>query len=1055
MKKGQLTIFIILGLVIISIFGFVFFATVNIQRQEQRAQAERVINEILQTTSLRFYVNQCTEKALQNGIDLLSKQGGKIFPEQRGSLMLPESSEKAFQGREGDKIYLISYGILNGSSSLPKYPCSSDQHEYDTNAFCAYSSQNKRFDNWALIGKINLPALCKDFKSGCDSRYAKWDTRFSVQAQLENYISDYVKDCVDFESLVGINSSYNITEGEISTTISMTGSEVKAKVDYPLVFAPIGSQPVVRLLNFQSSISTRFKEAYYFARYAVVNDVTSPAAATFNIKTGTEEAIKKKHGENSGFVVDVQKNIMGRDYLVKITDTKADPAFPLTVQFLVQNRPPVLDYLEGDLPREICDTYDMKRIQEKTAEISPSAFDPDEDEISFSYSGWLEDYDEFLVVQSTTTPESLCPDVVQQISFYADKESERRWERDSDFRKNGKAKAELTDDDVGFHKFNITVCDASLCDYQEIRIFVDDIIRVVVEKANIFGTEQFSLEDPMIFIARVQDLYKDYIGTSTYEFLWTIEDPNFLRSYTDLPKEEKLILPVNDNGIGTIAKSYNDMKIDGISLFRKNNQYFFHASVDAGGYEEESSTEAIPIQCIPFTGTTTSPPYPYNTTNPYVSDHLCCNPTTNEPYSSSASKICFDEATYGTFASFDLDKYKNEYDTANSLISNPTSQGFSSPYTDLPNAVEEMQEDLLNGEESDKTKLASSESVNDIIKRQFTRKCDGTRGNICVGSMTETFSIFKNCVETNPVAGQTGTCYGPSKIYTKTETSPSTSPLYCVHDYSGTTLERELGITEEITCTLNTLCVLNNNDANGYVSSISGHYLCNATCSSAGCTRTQPNICHNCYEDQTCSSDIGNFLPANPTYDMGHKITVRSFTSCSVGECGLTTLTDYSDVCLDSETIRDYYCVSQNNIGESSKPYLYSDKKCIDFPNHEKQAEDEDDSKIPDAAHPSEKHNCIQYEVSTCITISNGPDFCKSPDALTTTTFTDGHWYGEKPGDSSPKHWYREYYEKNNVGNVYIAETCEIEYYDFDDLDPQFCTSAGGSWVDESCQWPY
>ena len=110
--------FILLGIVIISIFGFVFFTTGQIARQRAEQQAEQIFAEIFETTSLKFYVSRCTERALSEGIDLISKQGGRIYPSQGG----PESNnyEKVFlfEDKFRGKTYDVGYGILKENIPL-------------------------------------------------------------------------------------------------------------------------------------------------------------------------------------------------------------------------------------------------------------------------------------------------------------------------------------------------------------------------------------------------------------------------------------------------------------------------------------------------------------------------------------------------------------------------------------------------------------------------------------------------------------------------------------------------------------------------------------------------------------------------------------------------------------------------------------------------------------------------------------------------------------------------------------------------------------------------
>lgn len=1037
MKKGQLTIFIILGLVIISIFGFVFFITVNLQKQEQQVQAEKLINEILQTTSLRFYVNQCTEKALQNGIDLITKQGGKIFPSQKGSIM--KNTEKVYY-QEAEKTYFVSYGILNGSLSLPKYPCKKGFTEYDNFANCGYfsslssptASGSKKFDSME-IGAVNLPALCKDIKGGCDSKYERWDTAFSIQAQLEAYVSNYTKDCVEFENLVGVNNTYNITEGDVSTNITFSETSITANVNYPLVFAPAGSQPVIKLLNFQSIIQTRFKQAFYLARYSVINDVMSQFASTFDMKKGFEAMAEKRFGKNSGFNITIKKDIIEKNDLVTIIDAKADPRVPLKIQFMIQNRPPVLEYMNPIMPQKTdCGTFDVKALQERTLDLIPKAWDPDEDEIEFSYYGWLENYSEYMVVQGPEMANG-CPNLVGQVNNYDEGyvEGPRRWSKGA----NGALSAYMTKDDTGFHNITIKVCDNSACDYQTVRIFIDDLFRVVVNKTNIYGNEKFSLEDPMEFTAEVQDLYKDSYTTANYKFDWTIDDVFLSRSYNGIfSQENKLNLPVGSYDISEIDNAYDSMKAaDGNKLFRPSvdgisNKYLVTAFIESNGYREKNETAVYPLQCISYE--TTSPPYrpsyPYNTTNPYLSNHTCCKNDLIQP----STQNCFSEATYGSFASFSSNEYNTEYDDDN------------------PSPITKTGVDVFAMQSSKTTWTSAPNNANNIFKRTFTRKCDGDRGNICVGNRYELFTLVKSC--NDAPAGQTANCIGPPLAYTKSNSATSEEPN-CGFYYDGTTFEKEIGLSNKDSCNPTPKCT-DGPSATGYIDtpSSSAHWICTATCGAAGgpggtgCIKTTAATCHNCYLDQTCKSSLGDFSPTTNSFNTGYSFEVKSFNTCGTGSCSLTTSYP-KDSCKTDDILIDYRCVPEQNLALSGLPYSFQEQSCRIL--HEKPAVDEDSGALPNF---EQNHNCVMYEESRCNQPVSGAAFCVNTESSTFSVQDFGPWYGVANGKRAE--WYVEYYAENKWGSSY-AETCEQHYVDYDLLDEEFCLRdiSGAAWIDDKC----
>src|SRR3989344_3444288 len=80
-RKSQLTIFIILGFVIIFIFSFIIYVKMavldNIEEQQPIAASFEI-------SSFKAFVQNCLDAALIEGLDLAGKQGGRIYDYQGG-----------------------------------------------------------------------------------------------------------------------------------------------------------------------------------------------------------------------------------------------------------------------------------------------------------------------------------------------------------------------------------------------------------------------------------------------------------------------------------------------------------------------------------------------------------------------------------------------------------------------------------------------------------------------------------------------------------------------------------------------------------------------------------------------------------------------------------------------------------------------------------------------------------------------------------------------------------------------------------------------------------
>ncbi|MBT4334745.1 hypothetical protein HOD61_02920 [archaeon] len=89
-KRGQVTIFIILGIVVLSIVGFLFMQRGAILGDELgEEELERFVG--VQLEPIRTGIENCVEVSLLKSIDAVSMQGGKAFPAETISLNWGES----------------------------------------------------------------------------------------------------------------------------------------------------------------------------------------------------------------------------------------------------------------------------------------------------------------------------------------------------------------------------------------------------------------------------------------------------------------------------------------------------------------------------------------------------------------------------------------------------------------------------------------------------------------------------------------------------------------------------------------------------------------------------------------------------------------------------------------------------------------------------------------------------------------------------------------------------------------------------------------------------
>ncbi len=994
MKKAQLTMFIILGIVIISIFGFVFFATGQVRNIQSSAQTQKIVSDILQSTPLKFYVGRCADLALESGIDLLSKQGGKIFPGQPGNLL--KNPEKAYVYREDskNKTYDVAYAVLKDNTPLPQYPCKIGFDNYDKpEAYCEYRStieiqpgifvNNSKFSNLDF-GIVNLPRLCKNSFSGCTFREG-WDTRFSVQSQLESYVADYIKKCVDFESIVSVAQSYNVTEGDPSANITFSDTEISATINFPIIISPIGSQPIINLFNFQSTVPTRFKLIYGLAREAVVKDVSSPTAPTYNLFEGLKQAIINRFkGSDSGLLVEKNENITSYDNIIKIIDTTEKDRNSV-FQFLEENRPPVLEYVNprGKISTK-CGEYDLILLQGQNFDFKPEAFDTEENNIQFNYSGWLADYNETISPPYTYDEKGCVINYVSNKHNFLNSQDKR-------VKPNGLISTPIEKSDTGPHTLTVYACDSQYCDSENVRVLVDDLLEVNVNGSNRFGTQTFSIEDPYSFSADIKDIW----NPGNYLFSWIIKDRTTNNViYQNDSGGQTISLPLENYDIFNIKQKY--MSYNGQPFILTSGKYTAIGSVSQGLNQPIQSNFDFDVKnCLPTPGNT-NPPFPYYDGDPFDGNHACCESTGDL---SSTTKQCYTPTpTYGSFMSFNTDKYKTQYDAGQTVAKSGVD-------------LDQIKTSFATGQVTSTT--------NDIFKRVFTRNCDRKRGNMCNGTMTETYVDIS---VPDKQSGESATCFGPPRKYLKantiTEEALSSTPSYEKYGENPTTanpittFEKEVGITNSSSCNDNKKCVSDNNAAYGYtLIGQNPHYVCSAACSVDGCTRTvpDPSICINCYDQQACTLSDGTPAPTIPTPGSRNSFSIKQFNTCvQTNSCQYTTSTT-ADSC-NGDFLTDYYC--KQDLSQTGTVLNQQQINCTDYNRQ---------SALDDGDTPLSAGTCTYYDKSLC---SNGQ--CQPQ----TTPINKQE--GRQTNSTTSEYYYQEYIIVNNQ--------CKEKDYNYD-TNPTLCTS--------------
>ena len=510
MKRGQITLFIILGIIIFAIFGILFFlknyVTSSAFEKEQQESTELF-------TSLGKYsshMQACLDLTAKAAVSLVGLQGGVIYDYQAestkpflgprkyeyGQYILPFSFPAEFDTHTGtgEAVFNVSYGIFapdwsiarEGHPSVPEYPYGKTKLVEDPTIINTIYTQT--------LGNIifnPLPPLCDYFGKNAISREGAvfscetYDStreadNDNIQEYIEAYVQQEFQNCVSLETLPEFANS-TIREGNISVNVTFSSTSIVVDVLYPILGEIKGREATLATEAFHTTINVRLKEMHELATRLIHEDTNN---VFFNIVQEANELATCKESGQEGFLVTCLKE--GMD-VVKYRDVCLDNGLcatngmyddvviikdtiytlngkPYVFAFAIQNRYPALDIIRGETADE---TYDYVVTEGDTITIDPYGYDPDEDDHNdndfmdnrYIYGLWKEDYDEDPSGARTIgSPET--------IIGFTDSAEWDATQRTASYTTNS--------NDVGSHTLQVQICDnEGLCDFQYVEIYVE------------------------------------------------------------------------------------------------------------------------------------------------------------------------------------------------------------------------------------------------------------------------------------------------------------------------------------------------------------------------------------------------------------------------------------------------------------------------------------------------------------------------------------------------------------------------------------------------------
>lgn len=405
-NRAQVTIYIVLALVLLGVVGIIFSLADNLK-------SDKISTQVVQNDRAKFdsavkIIRDCITTSTQKSIVTIAQQGGDLFDNQGG----PDSSTNAVPiGIEPTRTIFISKGIVRRTDEMG-YPTQIQFSPGDVRSAPIDPLQNQQVRT--LGGSVNLPKLCDRFGPNnpanpdviltCEISSYGYDKK-TIQNKIATFIQKKTIECAQDNSII-----LSQIGNDVSTYFGNLPEVIFGNDDITVSYV-FDTNVSVSRTNFSHHETTirvpaRYKRLYNFL-YAVLDkdskDISFDKTSDYmNVNSCNYPGSSACWSEGFTISVNYGKYIdpsNGKLYdLVTARDEKSSiGGEPLEFNTVVENRRPVLVPMynllsfpsatyhpDDDWRRE----YDLYVKIGSEVLLQPYAYDFDEEDVRYRYSGW-------------------------------------------------------------------------------------------------------------------------------------------------------------------------------------------------------------------------------------------------------------------------------------------------------------------------------------------------------------------------------------------------------------------------------------------------------------------------------------------------------------------------------------------------------------------------------------------------------------------------------------------------------------------------------------------
>ncbi len=393
MKKSQITMFIIVGVLIVITAGLVYYMAGYISKKQAEKQAKLAEKSTDIKNSVETFVNACAEKTLVDGVKLLGSQGGIIYKNQVGngniinpSLPITSTAIKGLKPLQYKPTPLSEQNYILYAIDLPAFPADGmtsfnyKNPEYlypwkcfpylsndptpkslDENANCnTLSNDIKTFelDDGSFGQNILLPLLAPSNIPSINS---------TLTLFIENNLSTCLQNFNTFKERGLI-----VNTQAPKATLTINNDNILLKLKMPTTITKMRTNEQATIETYTINAPIRLGRVYEFTNKLIINDTTN---ISFSIDKIADYSTLSNYDAKISVTKTDSKNPSHNDHddIITIKDTGSRIGDGFSFTFARKNRRPALHY---DLTIAKIKNPDGKISLEK---LKNYVSDPDED----------------------------------------------------------------------------------------------------------------------------------------------------------------------------------------------------------------------------------------------------------------------------------------------------------------------------------------------------------------------------------------------------------------------------------------------------------------------------------------------------------------------------------------------------------------------------------------------------------------------------------------------------------------------------------------------------